>query len=75
MVFSAAETSSRHFFGPLSTSKMSGHTQADEPVRYNLKPRQVGRDTGIKASSLLLHHLTERVPTFEPPGIRDTCIS
>ena len=59
MMSSAAVTSSRHFFGPLSTIKLSSDTRADEPLRYSPKLQREGRDTGTKASSLFPHHLIQ----------------
>ena len=56
---SAAETSSRHFFGPLSTIKLSGHTQADEPLQYNPKFQRAGRDAGTRRQVFFPHHLIQ----------------
>ena len=50
---SVAETSSRHFFGLLSTNKMSANTEVDEPLRYNPKLQRAGYDTGTEALSFL----------------------
>jgi hypothetical protein len=60
MMSSAAETFSRHFFGPLSTIKMSGHTQVDEPLRYSPKLQRAGRDTGTRRQAFFSHHLMEK---------------
>jgi hypothetical protein len=76
MMSSGAEAFSQHFFDTLSTIKMSGHTQADKPLRCNLKLQRAGRDTGTKASSFLSPSPhTEQILTLELSGIRVTCIS
>ena len=59
MMSSAAETSSRHFFGPLSTIRISGHTHADEPLRYSPKFRRAGRDAGARRHAFFPHHLIQ----------------